>query len=239
MMAKNQPSHWGRICRPGCEGFHPRRYARRGAPNPDRIHRAPRQNFGGVGRALARRKGVRFGGIDFSLAPYPEEALSIGTAMERLGVPAVGLHGTLAVAALLTDILERARFPHTGFNGLFLPVLEDAKLAHRAAEGSLTVKDLLLYSAVCGTGLDTLPLPGDTSHEALAAILLDLACLAQRLGKTSHRPPDADPGKAAGDPTNFDFSYFANSRVMSCRPGPGGCVGTQRETRIASRGKKP
>jgi uncharacterized protein (UPF0210 family) len=39
-------------------------------------------------------------------------------------------------------------------------VLEDAILAQRAAEGTLTIKDLLLYSAVCGTGLDTVPLPG-------------------------------------------------------------------------------
>ena len=32
-----------------------------------------------------------FGGIDFSLAPFPAEALSLGTAFERLGVPAIGL----------------------------------------------------------------------------------------------------------------------------------------------------
>jgi uncharacterized protein (UPF0210 family) len=194
----------------------------------------------GVGRALARRKGVRFGGIDFSLVPFPEEALSIGTAMERLGVPAVGLHGTLAAAALLTDILERARFPHTGFNGLFLPVLEDARLARRAAEGSLTVKDLLLYSAVCGTGLDTLPLPGDTSPEALAATLLDLACLAQRLGKPLTARLMPIPGKTTGDPTDFDFSYFANSRVMSLQAEPlTGALERSERLELHPRGKRP
>jgi uncharacterized protein (UPF0210 family) len=95
-----------------------------------------------------------------------------------------------------------------------LPVLEDAVLARRAAEGVVSTKDLLLFSAVCGTGLDTLPLPGDTSIEALSAILLDVAALACRL----HKPLTARllpiPGKSAGDPTGFDFAYFANSRVM-------------------------
>ena len=36
-----------------------------------------------------------------------------------------GLHGSLAAAAILTEIVERARFPRTGFSGLLLPVLED------------------------------------------------------------------------------------------------------------------
>ena len=43
--------------------------------------------------------------------------------------------------------------------------LEDAVLAARSQAGSFTVNDLLLYSAVCGTGLDTVPLPGDVSEE--------------------------------------------------------------------------
>ena len=125
-----------------------------------------------VGNALGQRFSIKFGGIDFSLAPFPSEAASIGAAMERMGVPRAGLHGSLAAAAILTEVIERARFPRTGFSGLFLPVLEDAVLARRAAEGTLTVKDLLLYSAVCGTGLDTVPLPGDTTPGQVAALLL-------------------------------------------------------------------
>jgi uncharacterized protein (UPF0210 family) len=72
----------------------------------------------------------------------------------------IGLHGSLASAAILTEAIERADFPHIGFNGFMQPVLEDTILAKRAAEGTLTIKDALLYSAVCGTGLDTVPLPG-------------------------------------------------------------------------------
>ncbi len=164
---------------------------------------------------LSGRHGVRFGGIDFSLAPFPDEQRSLATAFERLGVPAVGLHGSLAAAAFLADAIDRARFPRLGFSGLMLPVLEDAVLARRVGEGVLSVKDLLLFSAVCGAGLDTLPLPGDTSIEALSAVLLDVAALACRLDKPLTARLMPIPGKQAGDPTSFDFAYFANSRVMA------------------------
>jgi len=157
---------------------------------------------------------LRFGGIDYSLAPFPEVEFSLGTALERLGVPKVGLHGSLAAAALMTDTVDRADFPRTGFSGLMLPVLEDATLAARAAEGVLTIKDMLLYSAVCGTGLDTVPLPGDATVEQLTAILLDLAALALRLDKPLTARLMPIPGKVAGDPTGFDFAFFANSRVL-------------------------
>lgn len=174
-------------------------------------------------QTVSQRTGVRFAGIDFTLAPFPEEARSIGTALERLGLPAAGMHGTLAASAFLTSSLDQARFPRTGFNGLMLPVLEDATLARRAAEGTLSLDKLLFYSAVCGTGLDTLPLPGDTRVEQLAAILLDLAALALRLDKPLTARLMPIPGKAAGGETSFDFGYFANSRVLS--PGEGELIG--------------
>jgi uncharacterized protein (UPF0210 family) len=163
---------------------------------------------------------VKFGGIDYSLAPFPEETRSLGAAFERMGVPKVGLHGSLAAAAILTEALERAHFPRAGFSSLMMPVLEDAILAVRAAEGRLTVKDLLLYSAVCGAGLDTVPLPGDTTSGQIAALLLDISALALRLDKPLTARLMPIPGKQAGDMTSFDFSYFANSRVMALKAEP-------------------
>ncbi len=163
---------------------------------------------------LARKHGINFLGIDFSLAPLPEENESIGTAFERLGVPVIGLQGSLAAAAILTQAIDNAEFPRTGFSGLLMPVLEDYTLAKRAAEGKLTINDLLLYSAVCGTGLDTIPLPGNSTAEQISAILLDLSALALRLDKPLTARLLPIPGKHAGDETNFDFAYFANSRVM-------------------------
>ncbi len=168
-----------------------------------------------VANSLKKEHTIKFYGIDFSLAPFPEEARSLGAAFEKMGVPKVGLHGSLAAASILTESIERAHFQRTGFSGLMLPVLEDAVLAKQAAEGTLTIKDLLLYSAVCGTGLDTVPLPGDASSGQIAALLLDLSTLALRLNKPLTARLMPVPGKHAGELTNFDFGFFANSSVMA------------------------
>lgn len=167
-----------------------------------------------IGEKLGHKHDVAFGGIDFSLAPFPSEAESLATAFERMGVPAVGMHGSLAAAAILTQAIDAAKFPRAGFNGLLMPPLEDFTLAKRAAEGILSINDLLMYSAVCGTGLDTVPLPGNASVQQLEAVLLDLAALALRLDKPLTARLMPIPGKLAGNETSFNFPFFANSRVM-------------------------
>ena len=42
-------------------------------------------------------------------------------AVENMGVPKIGLHGSLAAAAILTEAVDRADFPHTGFSGFMQP----------------------------------------------------------------------------------------------------------------------
>ena len=166
-------------------------------------------------KTLERTTGIEFTGIDYSLAPFPDKGSSIGGALETLGLKEMGQHGSLAAAAFLADSIDRADIHRTGFSGLMLPVLEDSILAERAAGGTLTIKDLLLYSAVCGTGLDTIPLPGDLTGEQISPILMDLAALSLRLDKPLTARLMPIPGKKAGDETNFDFPFFANSKVMA------------------------
>ena len=155
-----------------------------------------------------------FAGFDFSPAPFPVDSCSLGGALESVGQNTVGHDGMLAAAAVIADTLDSGRWPRAGFNGLMMPVLEDSILAKRAAEGTFSVKDLLLYSAVCGTGLDTVPIPGESSEEEIAAVLFDVAALSVRLGKPLTARLMPIPGKKAGDRTNFDFSFFAPSRVL-------------------------
>ncbi|HXF68522.1 MAG TPA: DUF711 family protein [Thermoflexus sp.] len=165
-------------------------------------------------RPTAAAFAARFAGIDFSLAPFPDPERSIGTAIELLsGVP-FGEAGTLAAVAGLATAVQGADFPRTGFCGIMLPVLEDATLAQRAAERRLRLSDLLLCSAVCGTGLDTVPLPGSISEAALARVLEDVRALSTRLGKPLTARLMPIPGREAGDPIRFDFAYFAPSAVM-------------------------
>ena len=170
--------------------------------------------------SLSNTYRIPFHGLDFSLAPYPTDAQSLAGAMEALGLPHIGAPGSLFAAAFITEAVGRADFPRCGFSGLMLPALEDSVLALRAGAGQVTVNDLLGYAAVCGVGLDTIPLPGDIDAASLSGILLDVAALAARLDKPLTARLMPLPGLQAGDPVRFDFPYFADSRVMAV-PGAG------------------
>jgi uncharacterized protein (UPF0210 family) len=171
----------------------------------------------GVCRTLEVEFGLHFGGIDFSLAPYPEVTRSIGQAIEALGVDAFGAHTTLFAVAFTKRVLQEAQFPRCGFSGIMLPVLEDRIMAQRSVKNLFSLDSLLLYSIVCGTGLDTIPLPGNISVDELAAILLDVATLALIADKPLTARLMPVPGKQAGDMTDFEFEYFANARVMDTK----------------------
>ncbi|MCS6841106.1 MAG: DUF711 family protein [Roseiflexus sp.] len=159
--------------------------------------------------------GVYVAGCDWSLAPHPDITCSIGAAVERvLGAP-FGAPGTLAVIRACTDAIRAAGVILIGFSGVMLPVLEDATLAQRNAEGRYGWRDLLAFSAVCGTGLDTVPLPGDASIEQIEGMLAEVAALAGALRKPLTARLMPIPGLRAGDMTAFDFPYFVNTRVMA------------------------
>lgn len=177
---------------------------------------------------LADAHSIAFKGMDFSPAPFPTQQSSLGGGIEALGA-SIGLNGSLAAAAMLADVLDQGDWQYAGFNGLMLPVLEDSVLAARSGE-NLTIKDLLLYSTVCGTGLDTVPLPGDATPGQLSAILLDVAALSLRLNKPLTARLMPVPGKSAGEPTEFDFAFFSNGTVMHLPAEPlGGLLGSSQE----------
>jgi uncharacterized protein (UPF0210 family) len=162
---------------------------------------------------IAEANGVSYGGIDLSPAPLGED--SIIAAMELCGYGSFGSPGTVAVAAALTAALKvhTSILDTCGYCGLMLPVLEDALLGRRWEEGRVNAHQLLLYSSVCGTGLDTLPLAGDTPVEEIAYLLLDVATLAARLNKPLSARLFPVPGKRAGDRTTFTSPYLTNTLV--------------------------
>ena len=96
-----------------------------------------------------------------------------------------------------------------------MPVLEDVGLAERNNQGLLRLSSLLSYSAVCGTGLDTIPLAGDVSVAQLAAVLSDVAALGWKLAKPLSARLLPIPCKGVGETTQFDFAYFVNTKVMA------------------------
>ncbi|MGD2248569.1 MAG: DUF711 family protein [Candidatus Methanofastidiosia archaeon] len=167
-----------------------------------------------ISEEISKKENMAYTGVDVSVSPsvLPEE--SIAFAFEKLGLGTFGKAGTVAIAAIVTDILTHVPIKKCGYSGLMLPVLEDYGLALRNNEGAYNVQNLLLYSAVCGTGLDTIPLPGDVSEKKLYALLLDIASLSTALKKPLSARLMPIPGKKSGEITEFTFEYFANSRIM-------------------------
>jgi uncharacterized protein (UPF0210 family) len=157
---------------------------------------------------------VKYDGIDVSIATSVAPEESIASAFEKLGLGKFGEVGTLAIAKLITDVIKGLDIKQCGYSGLMLPVLEDYGLAERNNQGMYNLSNLLLYSSVCGTGLDTIPLPGDVSEEKLLALLLDIASLSIALKKPLSARLMPVPGKRVGDMTDYDFEYFVNSKIM-------------------------
>ena len=72
---------------------------------------------------------------------------------------------------------------------------------------------LMSYSAVCGTGLDTIPLPGDTTIDQLTRIIGDLATLSAKWNKPLSARLQPVTGKKAGEQTEFEDPYIFNTTI--------------------------
>ena len=170
------------------------------------------QKIVALAETFARDWGIRFVGIDVSPAPMGDE--SIAHAMEHQLPGFFGERGTLTVAAGLTQTLRTLNLPLCGYSGLMLPVLEDVGLGKRSEAGHFNLDSLLLYSTVCGTGLDTIPIPGDASTSQITSILKDVATLSIQLNKPLSVRLFPVPGCNADCLTEFDSPYLTNTIVM-------------------------
>ena len=165
-----------------------------------------------IAEGVVKEAGIRFVGLDVSPAPMGTE--SIVGAIETQLSGEFGTRGTLTVVGAITRILDSLDLPRCGYSGLMLPVLEDDVLGNRSREGCFNLDSLLLYSAVCGTGLDTIPIPGDASISQICGILTDVASLSIRWKKPLSVRLFPVPGLKAGDFTRFDSPYLTNTAVM-------------------------
>jgi uncharacterized protein len=164
-----------------------------------------------VGNAVAASSGWEFVGVDPTPAPLADA--SIGDAIERYTGSPFGSNGTMTAALAVTVAVKAVKVKQIGYSGLMLPVMEDKRLAQRWAENTYELDSLLAYSAVCGTGLDTVPLPGDVTEEHLAKILSDVAALGWKWHKPLSARLQPVKDKRAGDKTDFDSQYLFNTTL--------------------------
>jgi uncharacterized protein (UPF0210 family) len=165
---------------------------------------------------IDREHGWSYMGLD--LSPASSQGASIGAAIETISKQPLGSSGTMTAVGVITSALKEIGARRTGYSGVMLPVLEDPTLAERWNQGRLSLDQLLSYSAVCATGLDTIPLPGDTSVEDLARIIGDVATLSVKWNKPLSARLLPVKEKHAGEMTEFTDPYLINALI---RPLPG------------------
>jgi len=168
-----------------------------------------------LARRVEDQTGWTYMGLDPTPAPLRE--VSIGAAIEKFTGAKFGSSGTMTAAAIITKAVSSVPVKRIGYSGLMVPVLEDSLLAQRWGEGTYDMDSLLAYSAVCGTGLDTIPLPGDISEERLQRIFGDVAALAFKWRKPLSARLQPVMGKTAGDRTAFDDPFIVNTVIQKLR----------------------
>jgi hypothetical protein len=149
--------------------------------------------------------GWTYAGIDPT--PAPRGPVSIGAAIESFTGAPFGSPGSETAAGIITRAVKAVPVKQGGYSGLMLAVLEDDTLLRRWTEGTYGIDSILAYSAVCATGVDTVPLAGDTSEDAIARIIGDVATLAFKWNKPLATRLLPAPGKKVGDMTEFSGIY--------------------------------
>ena len=164
-----------------------------------------------VGNKVAAATGWTYLGLDPTATALGD--VSIAGAIEAFTGARFGSSGTLTAARIITAAEKAVPVQQVGYSGLMLPVLEDKLLAQRWAESTYNVDSLLAYSAVCATGLDTVPLPGDISVEQIERIFADIASLAFKWNKPLAGRILPVKGKKAGDQTDFQNPSLFNTML--------------------------
>lgn len=164
-----------------------------------------------VGKKVAAETGWTYLGVDPTPAPLGD--VSIGAAIEAFTGAKFGSSGTLTAASIITAAVKAVPEKQVGYSGLMVPVMEDKILAQRWAESTYNVDSLLAYSAVCGTGLDTIPLPGNISSEQMERIFGDVASLATKWNKPLSARLQPIPDKKPGDQTDFQDPFLFNTTL--------------------------
>ena len=160
-------------------------------------------------------KGFKFSGFDSSAAPS-KNCSSMVEIYEQMGVEYFGASGTVEASSLLTRVFKSIKDVElVGFSGLMLALTEDTGLAQGTIRSDFDIRALLTYSAVCGIGLDTVPIPGDTSINKISALMRDTGTMAYRLNKPLTVRVFPVPGLSAGDMTAFESDDLCNCAVLA------------------------
>ncbi len=116
-----------------------------------------------IGKTLENKIGLKYIGIDISLSPWGEE--SVGRLIEERSGKKIFSRGHIwSVGELNRELFSNAweaKISPIGYSEVMLPVGEDAVLAKRVEEESLTLSQLLSMTFSCAAGLDMVGIEED------------------------------------------------------------------------------
>jgi uncharacterized protein (UPF0210 family) len=160
-------------------------------------------------------KPFEFAGFDSSAAPS-KNCSSMVDVYKQMGVEYFGASGTVEASSLLTKVFKSITGVNlVGFSGLMLALTEDTGLAKGSTNADFDIRSLLTYSSVCGIGLDTVPIPGNTSADKISALMRDTGTMAYRLNKPLTVRLFPVPELDAGDVTAFESDDLCNCTVLA------------------------
>jgi len=172
-------------------------------------------NIDNIIQSSSGDKSYIFSGFDSSAAPS-KDCASMVELYELMGVEYFGASGTVEVSSLLTKVFKSLKAVNlVGFSGLMLALTEDRGLAEGSINSHFDIRSLLTYSSVCGIGLDTVPIPGNTPADKISALMRDTGTMAFRLNKPLTVRLFPVPGLNAGDLTSFESDDLCNCAVLA------------------------
>ncbi len=174
-----------------------------------------------IGREAAKRLGIDFGVVDLSLAPTPFPGDSIAEILQIMGLERMGAPGSTAALMMLVDAVKKGGLMASsrvgGLSGAFIPVSEDKGTAEAVGVKALSLEKLEAMTSVCSVGLDMVALPGETSAETLAGIILDEMAIGVVNNKTTACRLIPVPGKKEGDWVDFG-GLLGRAPVLKVNP---------------------
>ena len=164
---------------------------------------------------------IFYRGLDCSLAPYPDENISVVDILRKMGLEDIGSAGSIFLTSIITDIikytLKKFDIKSVGFNGVMYSLLEDTLLSKANNKKLLSIEKLLGYSTMCGCGLDMIPVPGNILNEELTSIIIDTAAISLKLNKPLGVRLLPIPNKDANEYTEFDMDFLTNTKIMDIK----------------------
>lgn len=171
-----------------------------------------------LGLQIAERTGTVYKGLDASFAPFPDGEMSVAALIEHLLGAPVGSHGSVFMTGVLTDAirasLRASGALSVGFNGVMYSLMEDNALAAANSRRNINMDALVSLSAVCGCGVDMVPVSGNSFPEEIAGLTLDIAQMALSLHKPLGVRVLPIPNKSPNEFTEFNLDFLCDSRVV-------------------------